>query len=745
MQGSVPFARIINNTVYGGDANGNRINDVGIRVADNAAPTLLNNIVANLGTGVGVDASSSETVIGTMLYHDNGTNSTFLGGNPGAFPLTVDPSESLFLNNDPTSAAYNFYLADGSAAIDSSLNSLVDRDYFVNVKAPLGIGASPIIAPSRDLTGQFRVDDPLINTPGGIGQNVFVDRGAIDRSDFAGPSAALLNPQDNDLDGQDLDNSATYVQVKEGTIEFFELVLVENQGTGPDASTVTADSVTLTENGQLLEEGVDYTFGFSATNRTIRLTPLSRIWNPNAAYEITLNNRDRLSIIAPQSTSIVDEDRFTITDTSGVTATFEYDTGYILQVPQSLVLTVPVGQGPAGFQDGDRFSITAPNGNSVVFEIATIDRSTGANTRVLINPGDPITAVRDAIFTAIESQAAAANLDLAPRKIGNSRIQIGSLSGHSIDPMTTPLTQSGTAGGIVDGTITYQQANGDEYRIELDSDAIPAATPGDVVVSYDRTATPAELAADIANAFAASPLGLGNARALENGLLSIGGVPADVIDLAATGLTTLGTPGVTGPLQLSLPAASVSDSYEGQTLTVSDGSQSIIYEFTLDSNRLPGTKLIILQPGRDAAAVTARLAQAIAADFASLSPQVMNDTTLVLNEPVGSSVDTSNTQITVTGVAGGAIPIAVLPSAAFNRDVVAAQLLAAIAASPLNTEVFVAGGGKLLLDNTASVVDQDGNSLTEAVVGIKDLAGNDLLPNRESGDAVHDPDAGRRT
>jgi len=56
---SVPFGRIVNNTVYGGGTN-----DIGIRVENNAGPTLLNNIVAGLQTGISVDASSrSNTVI----------------------------------------------------------------------------------------------------------------------------------------------------------------------------------------------------------------------------------------------------------------------------------------------------------------------------------------------------------------------------------------------------------------------------------------------------------------------------------------------------------------------------------------------------------------------------------------------------------------------------------------------------------------------------------------------------------
>ena len=68
----------------------------------------------------------------------------------------------------------------------------------VFVSQPLGIGVSPILAPEFDVTGQLRVDDPSVDTPAGLGNNVFKDRGAIDRADFLGPTASLNNPRDND-------------------------------------------------------------------------------------------------------------------------------------------------------------------------------------------------------------------------------------------------------------------------------------------------------------------------------------------------------------------------------------------------------------------------------------------------------------------------------------------------------------------------------------------------------------------
>ena len=197
--GAVPFGRIVNNTLFSGTA--------GITVENNASPTLLNNIVSSFGTGVTVDASSATTVIGGMLYQSNGTNGTGPNG-LGDFALVLGPSEPLFVD----AFSGNFYLDSGSRAIDSSVDSLEDRPELVTIRTPLGIPLSPILTPNRDVTGQLRVDDPDVDSPSGVGGDVFKDRGAVERADFVGLSAVLLNPNDNDIDGLDVNPSENVVQ-----------------------------------------------------------------------------------------------------------------------------------------------------------------------------------------------------------------------------------------------------------------------------------------------------------------------------------------------------------------------------------------------------------------------------------------------------------------------------------------------------------------------------------------------------
>jgi hypothetical protein len=99
--GSVPFGRLVNNTIWGGLSNG-----IGIEVRDNAAPTLLNNLFANLSQGVTVDGTSggSRTVIGASAYWQVGTP---VSGTNESSPISL--SGNPFVN----AAGRNFYLVSG--------------------------------------------------------------------------------------------------------------------------------------------------------------------------------------------------------------------------------------------------------------------------------------------------------------------------------------------------------------------------------------------------------------------------------------------------------------------------------------------------------------------------------------------------------------------------------------------------------------------------------------------------------
>ena len=303
--GPVPVGRIINNTVVG---NPNNRVGVGIQVEQNASPTLLNNVVADLVTGISVDAGSQAlgTVIGGTLYRNNGTNASTGALGTGSFPIQLTNTDPLFVDQ----ARRNFYPAPLSKTIDSSIDTLTDRTPFITVRQPLGLGVSPIKTPLNDAYGQLRGDDPDVATPAAQGANVFKDRGAIDRVDFFRPTAMFTTPLDQST--SDLNSGLDAVWLNSaGTVR--ELIIsLSDVGIGIDDGRVLltgsqfklymddgvkqasdlpdlSDGTVITEG--LLQQGTDYVFVYnSVTNEVIfRSTtafPFER------KYRIVVDNND---------------------------------------------------------------------------------------------------------------------------------------------------------------------------------------------------------------------------------------------------------------------------------------------------------------------------------------------------------------------------------------------------------------------------------------------------------------------
>lgn len=436
----MPFGRIVNNTIYGGP-EGN--NSVGIRVRDNAAPTLLNNIVADTSVGLDIDGSSSSTIIGGTLFAETGTASS--SGDVGNTPLFMDSSAELFVNDQVN----NFYPKAGAKAIDSSRDTLDDRVEMVTIRQPLGIDSSPILAPNRDLYGQRRLDDPSASAPSGLGENVFKDRGAIDRSDFAGPSAALINPQDNEVGGGDTDERDTYLQIPNRTMFNFSIQVIDgiapsdqSNGTGPDVQTVNADSVVVRKEEETLEQGVDYRSRYDATSGVIRLTPLAGIWEPDSTYTVELINVDRLLLTASAGDEIADGDTFEVTDWRGVLETFEFDSGYSLQVPAG---------GGEVLTDGETFTITQTDPDTLETDITTFELdenglSSPTNVAVPFDETDTPDEVAEALATAINNAA----IGLNSTAWDGGFVHVGGDENTVLETVNTKLTQSGLP-GVADG------------------------------------------------------------------------------------------------------------------------------------------------------------------------------------------------------------------------------------------------------------------------------------------------------
>lgn len=232
--GPVPLAKIINNTIYGGDQTG-----TGIIVQQNVSPTILNNLIANTAQAISVDASSSSTVIGRTFFHNNlpggslGSNAIDQNDQTVPTPMFVNPTNE------------NFYLASGSGAIDRSLGSLPDRATFVSFKSQLAIPNSDAFSPDRDLFSQKRIDDST-QLPSGLGGEVFNDIGAVERADFVGGIASLILPEDNG--SADLDPLLTVVHVDKPKLFTQIIVKLTDAGIGIDDGTIrsSGDQFTLT-------------------------------------------------------------------------------------------------------------------------------------------------------------------------------------------------------------------------------------------------------------------------------------------------------------------------------------------------------------------------------------------------------------------------------------------------------------------------------------------------------------------
>ncbi|MFV2069764.1 MAG: vWA domain-containing protein, partial [Pirellulales bacterium] len=424
------FASFVNGIIAGFSSNGN-----GIEVANNASPTILNNILANLAVGITVDATSQSTVIGGSLFKRNTRNTNRTVGDFAIELADIDP---LFVD----ASGDNFLLQAGSPAIDSSVDALEDRPELITVRDPLGISLSPILAPDRDATGQLRVDDPAVETPPGQGANVFKDRGALDRSDFVAPTARLLNPRDNDAEGNDRDPTESVVELSGQVVREFSIQLLDGfgadgarGGTGVDDVTVTSASVSVSRDGVPLEIGLDYTFSYDPTNKTIRLTPLAGIWEPESTYQLRFLANNTFLIVAPSTGAVADGDTFTIRDEMGSVATFEYETGYTLQVPET-------GAGPGGIADGERFSITGQS-QTVTFEFDSNGSSTVGNRAISFTPASTSDEIADAVAAAILD----ADLGPTPTNLGDGFVHIGGAPDLIFDlPPGSPLVLSGQPG-----------------------------------------------------------------------------------------------------------------------------------------------------------------------------------------------------------------------------------------------------------------------------------------------------------
>jgi hypothetical protein len=528
----------------------------GIRVGGNASPTLLNNILVNNLDGITVSPSSSSTVIGGSLYQGNVRNVS--GAPVGQFPITVTNGTPMFTDI----VARNLYPVPGAPSIDSSIDSLLDRSAMLAVKQPLGLAPSPIIAPAFDIYGALRVDDPTVIAPPGLGESIFKERGAADRSDFLGPIAIAINPLDNDATGRDTNPAAGTVELVSSSLQYFEIQLLDaaalnsvSQGSDIDPATVVASAVSVEKNGIPLIEGRDYRFAYDATSNIVRLTALSGLWESGAAYTIRFVNSKEQVIEAIAPDRLLDGSTYSVLDANGVPHFFEIETGIRLAIP------VSVDGLTHSITDGTIFRIDDGT-QQLTFEFDDDDITSTGNLPIAFLSQDLPTVMAERIVQAVR----ATSLNLTLQGYGNGRIQIFSsndvrfLSEDSgINAVgatsTTPVyglqipTNAGLPQGIFDGQ-TFAIQNGGIVRT-FEFDSAGSVIIGNIRVGIDTTST-ANQAALIAEAINGSGLGV-TAIAGADGYISVGANPSVRI-LSNSALQVVGVPGraTTTPIVIDL-------------------------------------------------------------------------------------------------------------------------------------------------------------------------------------------------
>lgn len=655
--------------------------ETGILVSQGATPTLMNNAfvnvqtpiireetrVTNPGNPIGsrtpapfntasdVHPKRGEVIIGGSLYQYAETaaalnrsgfgieaSPTNLPGTGLDFNTTVPSGVRVFVN----AQASQFLPANQSPLIDSSLDSLEEREAFKTIKQAMGIALSPVRAPARDASGQLRVDDPNVATPSGLGANVFKDRGALDRADFVGPSAQASRPLDNDSSNVDSDKTTSVIQLTTGVYPEFRIQLVDGfeaadpfPGIGIDDATVVGPDVpgvrrpgaaiTLFENGRLLTEGIDYRFSYDQTTNEIILTPLAGVWQNDRVYEIGINNKDRFVLTAPSGDQVSDGDFFTITDANGGTVFFEYDSGYRLQVPQGLTLQIPLAGGATGgVADGDRFIINTGT-QTVTFEFDRNGNFLSGNRQVPFIQGASQAEIAQAIITAIQNSG----LPITPRLLNSGTVFLGAENGVRLDTTFTVLSQPATTfafkipdlgprpGGIVEGQ-TFTISDGlRTLTFEYDTDATVQA--GNTPLNFTGAVTVADLAVLTAQGLANSSLN----------------VKPQVIgtDLVYLGLGPNGTASV-GTSRLALLGVSRSIT-DGQSFTVSANGITRTFEFTRDANVTAGNVGIPVSLSETQAEIGVKIANAIKNAGLGLSPVHISDGNISVGGQISDSIN----------------------------------------------------------------------------------------------------------
>ncbi len=375
---AIPFVRILNNTIYGSST----AVGAGISLGSNSAATIMNNIFANLNTGVLLNgANSNEIVYRANTYKGNTDNGE--GTSSSNLTQILADNAPLFVNE----SRGNFYPAPSALVIDSATQKLEERrQWYIAAMLQLGIPESALIAPDTDMYGQMRSYDENTSGAGTGGDNPGYDRGAIERVDFSKPTSALGIPHDVTAASQvgatgDQDPNRNDVFIIGEYFNKFTIQLSDT-GIGIDALSVADNNgfvhehiITVIEQtwdgkawvDKTLVLGSDYFADYNSANDLITLTPNRGQWSSDARYVITLNNGETANGICDLAGNFLMANRDDGTTVFNIVFT-GYDHG---DAPDPKYPTLLPSDGPRhvvyyGYQLGDSISTQdSPNASTL--------------------------------------------------------------------------------------------------------------------------------------------------------------------------------------------------------------------------------------------------------------------------------------------------------------------------------------------------------------------------------------------
>ncbi len=373
--------------------------------------------------------------------------------------------------------------------------------------------------------------------------------------------------------------------------------------------------------------------------------------------------------------------------------TFEFDSGFRLQLPIGLQLNLPIaGGGAGGVADGERFSITVGgtrldfefdnNNNTVVTRPEGIIRFTSLSSK---------SQLADAIVAAINNSLISG---VSANKLDSNDVFIAAPRGASIQTVEAPAlaqpaqtlglrvpAQGGGLGGVVDGQ-SFSVSDGERVLFfEFDSDPIPSVQPGNIRIVVNSSNSSLEVAKSIESAIKSSGLKV-SPSVLGNDIVHVGLPTAGRIELINTTLAVVGI------------ARSVQD---GDTLIISrnNGGTSTTFEFDSNSSVGSGRIRVPFTNAETQSEIGATLATAIRDAGIGLNPKHFGNGSVVVGGLVSDAISTS-----------GAPTVAVIGSPGVQDNTVL-QIL-----GTLNLLVSSRGGSDpALLDNSIFTITNRGTTV----------------------------------